>query len=114
MTSRMTSRDRTALQDILRTIHRIEGFPIWDQQILSDADVLRDAVIGCLQVIAEATKRLSRDLRAQNPEIPWRDMAGMRDVLIHTVDRVDLEEIWVTLKEQLPCLKEQIEPLLEE
>jgi uncharacterized protein with HEPN domain len=110
----MTSRDRTALKDILRTIHRIEGFPIPDQQTFSATEYLQDAVIRCLQVIGEATKRLSRDLRAQNPEIPWREMAGMRDVLIHAYDRVDLEEIWITLSEQLPRLKEQIETLLEE
>ncbi|MEB3322507.1 MAG: DUF86 domain-containing protein [Synechococcaceae cyanobacterium] len=110
----MTSRDRTTLRDILRTLQRIERFPIHDQQTFAQTEVLQDAVIRCLQVIGEATRRLSKDIRAQNPEIPWREMAGMRDVLVHAHDQVDLEEVWITLKEQLPPLKAQIEALLEE
>ncbi len=110
----MTSRDRTALLDILRTIHRIEGFPIPDEQAFCRADDRQDAVIRCLQVIGEATKRLSRDLRAQNPEIPWREMANLGDGLLPADDPMDLEEVWVNLREQLPRLKEQIEALLEE
>ncbi len=88
----MTSRDRTALLDLLRAIHRIEGFPIPDQQAFSRADELQDAVLRCLQVIGEATQRLSRDLRAQNLEIPWQEMADIRDGLLHADDQVDLEE----------------------
>jgi uncharacterized protein with HEPN domain len=110
----MTSRDRTTLRDILRTLRRIEGFPIPDQQTFAQTDYLQDAVIRCLQVIGEATRRLSRDLRAQNPEIPWREMAGMRGALVHAHDRVDLEDVWITLQDQLPALKAQIEALLEE
>ncbi len=110
----MTSRDRTALLDLLRAMHRIEGFPIPDQLAFSRAGELQEAVLRCLQVIGEATQRLSRDLRAQNPEIPWQEMADIRVGLLHADDQVDLEEGWLTLQEQLPRLKEHIEALLEE
>jgi uncharacterized protein with HEPN domain len=55
--------------------------------------VLQDAVVRNLEIIGEATKRLSDSCRQKNPQIPWREMAGMRDVLIHAYYGVDLEEV---------------------
>jgi hypothetical protein len=60
------------------------------------SDILQDAVVRNLEIIGETTKRLSDACRQQHPQIPWRQMAGMRDVLIHAYDRVDLEEVWIT------------------
>lgn len=110
----MDSRDRTALGEILRTIQRVEGFPRSDPMTFAQTDELQDALIRCLQVISAATRRLSLDLCAQNPEIPWPEMAGMHDVLMHPSDQVEAEEAWITFRKQLPHLKEQIEALLEE
>jgi uncharacterized protein with HEPN domain len=108
----MNPSDHDALEDILFAIKRIESFSISDRDAFLSSDVLQDAVIRNLEVIGEATKRLSEDCRQQHPDIPWRAMAGMRDVLIHAYDRVDLEEVWITLSEQLPVLQAQIENLL--
>jgi uncharacterized protein with HEPN domain len=108
----MNPSDHDALQDILFAIKRIESFSISDRDAFLSSDVLQDAVIRNLEVIGEATKRLSEDCRQQHPDIPWRPMAGMRDVLIHAYDRVDLEEVWITLSEQLPVLQAQIENVL--
>jgi uncharacterized protein with HEPN domain len=108
----MERRERDALQDILTAIRRVQGFPIPDRETFMASDVLQDAVVRNLEIIGEATKRLSDACRQQHPQIPWRQMAGMRDVLIHAYDRVDLEEVWITLSEQLPALQAQIEPLL--
>jgi uncharacterized protein with HEPN domain len=102
----MSPRDRDALADILTAIRRVQGFPIPDRETFLASDVL--------EIIGEATKRLSDSCRQQHPLIPWREMAGMRDVLIHAYDRVDLEEVWITLSEQLPALLAQIEPVLSE
>jgi uncharacterized protein with HEPN domain len=52
-------------------------------------------VIRCLEILGEATKRLSPEFRCLHPGLPWRAMAGMRDVLIHAYDQVDLQEVWV-------------------
>lgn len=95
----MSPRDRDALADILTAIRRVQGFPIPDRETFLASDVLQDAVVRNLEIIGEATK--------------W-EMAGMRDVLIHAYDRVDLEEVWITLSEQLPALLAQIEPVLSE
>ncbi|MCP9831962.1 DUF86 domain-containing protein [Synechococcus sp. HJ21-Hayes] len=76
----MTSRDQDALRDILGVMER--------------TDYLQDALIRCIEVLGEAVKRLSPELREQNSDLPWRGMAGMRDLLIHAYDRVDLDEVW--------------------
>lgn len=72
----------------------------------------RSAVLHQLLIVGEATKRLSNGFRDQQPEIPWTDMAGMRDVLIHGYDQVDPEEVWKTASVDIPDLLARIEPLL--
>jgi uncharacterized protein with HEPN domain len=91
----MDPRDQQALADILGVLDRALQFPIPDRQTLEETTYLQDALIRCLEVLGEATKRLSSETRTRNPEIPWRAMAGMRDVLIHAYDQIDLEEVWL-------------------
>jgi uncharacterized protein with HEPN domain len=61
-----------------------------------------------IAVIGEAVKRLSATTRATHPEVPWRDIAGMRDRLIHGYDAVDMDELWKTSTEDIPLLLEQL------
>lgn len=63
-------------------------------------------------VIGEATKRLSDEFRSENSEIQWRLMAGMRDILIHAYDTVDIDEVWKTATKDVPELLSKIQPLL--
>jgi uncharacterized protein with HEPN domain len=74
--------------------------------------LVQDGVIRNLEVIGEATKNLSDDLRSANPEIPWRQIAGMRDVLIHDYLRVNLGRVWQTVVSDLPPLRIVINTLL--
>lgn len=60
------------------------------------------AVIRALEIIGEATKNIPNDVRIENPEIPWEDMAGMRDILIHDYFGVDVETVWMTVTEKIP------------
>ena len=69
-------------------------------------------MIRNLEVIGEATKNLSDDLRSANPEIPWRQITGMRDVLIHDYLRVNLGRVWQTVACDLPPLRIVINTLL--
>lgn len=108
----MTERDRDALEVFLKAIRRVRGFPIPDRETFFSSDYLQDAVIRNLEIIGEATKRLSDDYRNEHPGIPWRQIAGMRDVLIHAYYQVDLEEVWITYNEQLPELMVAIEMLI--
>jgi uncharacterized protein with HEPN domain len=79
-----------------------------------NSKVTQDAVIRNLEIIGEATKRISTDLRHQNPDIAWREMAGMRDVLIHDYFGVDLKIVWNVVEYELPKIKIKINPLLRE
>jgi len=69
--------------------------------------VLQDALIRRLEIIGEATKRFSQrspEVRTAHPEIPWQAMAGMRDILIHAYDVVDIEEVWRTVTIVIPSI----------
>jgi uncharacterized protein with HEPN domain len=69
---------------------------------------LNFAVIRALEIVGEATKRLPESLRQQYPEIPWKDMAGMRDRIIHGYDAVNLRMVWETVKNRIPEIKPRI------
>ncbi len=64
-----------------------------------------NAVIRCLEIIGEATKHIPISFRKKHPELPWNNMAGMRDVLIHNYMGVDLKTVWKVAQERLPELK---------
>jgi len=64
------------------------------------------AVIRQIEVMGEATKRISDSFKANHPEIAWRKVAGMRDILIHGYDRVNLDEVWNVTQTSLPHLLE--------
>ena len=66
------------------------------------------AVIRALEIIGEATKHIPDNIRKQNNEIPWKDMAGMRDVLIHDYFGVDVETVWLTVTEKIPEIQDLI------
>lgn len=72
----------------------------------------QDAIIRQLEIIGEATKRLSPSLRENTPEIPWRRICGLRDVLIHNYMGVDIEAVWSIVEVNIPPLKVTVEALL--
>lgn len=103
------------LIDILESISRIEQYlaEIDTDKSAFDLDVEKqDSVIRRLELIGEATKRLDEGFREEFPDIPWRRMAGMRDVLIHDYDEIDLEQIWKVAVEDLPVLRKSIESII--
>jgi len=76
-------------------------------------DIVKDAVIRNFEIIGEATKQLSAEFRKKNDNIPWKDIAGMRDILIHDYIGVDIWAVWNTVKKYVPELKINIETILE-
>jgi uncharacterized protein with HEPN domain len=72
------------------------------------ARMMQDAIIRQIEIIGEATKMISKETKEKNKKIPWKDMAGMRDKLIHGYFGVDLVAVWDTAQKDIPILKEQI------
>lgn len=98
--------DRIYIEHILQSIERIGSYIlVKDQHEFSEDYLTQDAVIRQLEIIGEATKRISPALRDINPDVPWQDMAGMRDILIHNYIDVDTDIVWKTASESIPELK---------
>ncbi|NBD36437.1 MAG: DUF86 domain-containing protein [Chloroflexi bacterium] len=106
-------RDRAVLLDIARAAELILEFRAgMDKTAFLSDPKTQSAILHQLMVMGEAVKRLSSDFRADHPQIPWSLIAGMRDILIHGYDIVDLEEVWQTVIMDVPELLREVRGLL--
>lgn len=107
------SRNQEALIDIIESIQLINQYTegVTPEALTVNIEK-QDAILRRIIIIGEATKRLTKDFRNQHPSIPWKEIAGMRDVLTHDYDEVDLDEIWTVISENLPPLLTYIEQLI--
>jgi uncharacterized protein with HEPN domain len=109
----MSDRDASALLDMYRAAGKVVEFSRgYDQRAFLADERTQSAVLHQLLIIGEAVKRLSAGFRAQHPQIRWSPMAGMRDVLIHAYDTVDLDQVWRTVTNEVPALIASLQPLL--
>ena len=99
---------RVYIEDILECIEKIEKYTKIDEDDFHENTQAQDAVLRRLEIIGEAVKNIPQDFKDKHPEIPWRKIAGMRDVIIHEYSGVNLERVWKVAKEDLVGLKEMI------
>ncbi|HUI39826.1 MAG TPA: DUF86 domain-containing protein [Methanothrix sp.] len=104
--------DRLYLIHIWECIQRIESYSAKGKEAFLSSSMTQDAIIRNFEIIGEATKHLSPNLKQSHPEIQWREMAGFRDVLIHNYMGVDLIEIWNIIENELPQIKSGLKPTL--
>jgi uncharacterized protein with HEPN domain len=112
----MKRRDyRDYLQDILDAVNDIENFVgnMSYEDFSKDRKTL-NAVVRSIEIIGEAAKNIPDALKAKYKELPWKQMTGMRDKLIHAYFGVDVETLWKAVKENIPPLKKAIQKMLKD
>ena len=107
-------RDETVyLRHILDAIGKVETYLVGvDEPAFKHSSLIQDGVIRQIEIIGEATRRLSRTFRNQYPETPWDDITGMRDKLVHDYFGVDIDKVWLTALDDLPVLRDQVQRIL--
>lgn len=97
--------DRLYIIHILERIQKIEEYTNDGYQSFIKSSIQQDAVIRNLEVIGEAVKNISDTLKNSHPDIQWRRIAGLRDLLIHRYMGVDVQEVWNIIEKDIPELK---------
>lgn len=108
----MTERDRLYLARILDAVAAIERFTIGGRPVFLADDMVQSAVIRQLEIVGEAVKNLSAALIRDEPAVPWKEIAGARDRLIHGYFTVDFNMVWVMVERDLPTLKSEVRRIL--
>jgi len=111
----MIKNEKIFLRHILESIENVENFTkdVSKTEFLSSV-LVQDGVIRRLEIIGEAVKNLPLEVKEQYPDIEWKKIAGLRDVLIHAYFDVDIDLTWEIIKRDLPDLKKKIKKILED
>lgn len=97
--------DAALLAHMLDGIARIREYTALERQRFEASRLVQDAVVRNLQVLAESSQRLSDAAKATEPGIPWRELAGFRNVLVHGYLGIDLRAVWSVVEQELPALE---------
>jgi uncharacterized protein with HEPN domain len=100
------------LLHIIECITRIQSFTEEGPEVFLADVMIQDAVIRNLQVLAESTQRLSESTRDGHPEVPWHEIAGFRNIVVHRYLGIDLQQIWIIVEQNLAGLQDQVEAML--
>jgi uncharacterized protein with HEPN domain len=104
--------DREKMLDIMEAIECIEKYALKGRDTFQRDELVQIWMIHHIQTIGEAAARLSESFRASHPEIPWRQIVTMRNILIHAYFAIDKEEVWNVVERDIPLLKELVRTIL--
>ena len=100
--------DRVLLAHMRDGLARILEYTNAERSRFDASRLVQDAVIRNLQTLAESSQRLSSEIKGTEPQIPWRDLAGFRNVIVHGYLGVDLGAVWLVVEQDLPALTEAV------
>jgi len=103
--------DRLYVEHVLECIDRIQRYCREGEAAFFASELVQDAVLRNLQILAESTKRISDGVKANYPEVDWRGVAGFRNVLVHEYFGISLVRVWEIVSLNLPPLREQMEAI---
>lgn len=106
--------DRERLRDILEAIERIERYTSKGREEFMQDELIQTWVVHHIQIIGEAARKLTEEVRSEHDEVPWPAIIAMRNILVHDYFSVDIDEVWSTIERDLPPLKVEVSSILEE
>ena len=106
--------DRERLLDIQEAIERIEKYSVRGRVAFEQDELIQTWVLYHLQLIGEAVRALSTELTQKHSEVDWKQIVGMRNILVHNYFSIDAAIVWAVIENDLPVLKQQINKLLDE
>jgi uncharacterized protein with HEPN domain len=107
-------RDPERLRDILSAIERIERVASQGRTAFEGDEMIQVWIVHHVQIIGEAVRALSQDLRSKYSRIPWAAIVGMRNILVHDYFGIDLGEVWSVVERDLPAFKKEVEKILQQ
>jgi uncharacterized protein with HEPN domain len=105
--------DRERLRDIVEAIDRIQRYGARGRQAFEDDELVQIWIIHHIEILGEAARGVSSEVRDRFRTVPWREMAAMRNVLAHDYFGIDVEQVWATIERDLPQLRDQIATILD-
>lgn len=109
----ITDRDRQSLIDIINSITLAGEYLQHKSQADFEQDpILQDAIIRRIEIVGEAAARLSETARNEIQAVSWKQIIGMRNIMIHQYDRIDLQLVWDTVTQAFPRLAQSLQPYL--
>jgi uncharacterized protein with HEPN domain len=105
--------DRERLLDILEAIDRVDKYAVRGRDVFDRDELVQSWCLRHLQIIGEAARAITDELKAEHPEMAWSRIVGMRHVLVHDYFGIDLEIVWSAVSKDLPDLEEKVQRLLE-
>lgn len=97
--------DRVYIVHMLECIERVKTYTAGDESVFRQSQLVQDAVIRNLQVMAESSQRLSESTKSMTPDVPWRSISGFRNIMVHDYLGLDLDVIWSVVSQELPTLE---------
>jgi len=104
--------DKQRFEDILEAIERIEKYAARGRDAFWKDELVQTWIVRHLQILGEAARNTTQELKDKNPQIPWSKITGMRNILVHDYFGVDREIVWAVVEQDLPTLKPQIKTIL--
>lgn len=104
---------RVYLEDMASAINRIEQYSAPGKKKFFADSMLQDAIIRQLSIAGEAASKLPKSFQGQAPNIPWKQIIGLRNVVIHDYSEVNLDTIWETIEQDLPALRKALKKMME-
>lgn len=96
--------DRVLIAHMRECIARIQEYTEGDRSRFEASRLIQDAVIRNLQTLTESSQRLSAQIKATEPQVPWRELSGFRNVIVHGYLGIDLAAVWLVVDQDLPPL----------